>query len=168
MINSYLTFKLGQEIFAANVDKVLSILEMTKITKIPKAPDYIKGIINLRGAVLPLIDTRVKFLMSPSEITGNTCVLVLEITKHEEVVKLGAMVDAVLEVIEINNNDIQPPPSIGKKDNNEFIEGMVNVEDDFIMILDMDKIFSTDEFIKLKESTVTKEDNVIVRQESEE
>ena len=77
--DSYLTFKLGEETFGANVSKVLNILEMTKITKVPKSPGYMKGVINLRGSVLPLIDTRIKFDMPETEYTANTCILVLDI-----------------------------------------------------------------------------------------
>jgi len=162
-INSYLTFKLGEETFAANVSKVLNILEMTKITKVPKSPDYMKGVINLRGSVLPLIDTRIKFNMSETEITTNTCILVLDIKLQGDAVHVGAMVDSVQEVLEINNNDIQPPPSIGNKYKSEFIEGMVKVDDDFIMILNMEEILSTEDLIDMKEMT----DSARVKAEAE-
>jgi purine-binding chemotaxis protein CheW len=151
-INSYLTFKLGDEYFAANVSKVLNILEMTKVTKVPKAPTYMKGVINLRGAVLPLIDTRIKFDMPETEYTPNTCVLVLDIDMNGESVHVGALVDSVQEVLEFDDVNIQPPPSIGTRYKSEFIEGVAKVEDDFIMILNMDLIFSTDELSILKES----------------
>lgn len=151
-INSYLTFKLGDETFAANVSKVLNILEMTKVTKVPKAPPYMKGVINLRGAVLPLVDTRIKFEMSPTEFTPNTCILVLDININGESVHVGALVDSVQEVIELDDNQIMPPPSIGTRYKSEFLEGVAKIGDDFVMILDMDLIFSTDELSLLKES----------------
>jgi purine-binding chemotaxis protein CheW len=151
-INSYLTFKLGNEFFAANVSKVLNILEMTKVTKVPKAPSYMKGVINLRGAVLPLVDTRIKFDMPETEYTTNTCILVLDITLNNESVHVGALVDSVQEVLEIDDANIQPPPSIGTKYKSEFIEGVAKVEEEFIMILNMDLIFSTDELSLLKET----------------
>ena len=144
-LNSYLTFKLGEELFAANVAKVLNILEMTKITEVPKAPPYMKGVINLRGKVLPVVDTKIKFGMGATEYTANTCILVLEIKIHDEPVQVGALVDSVQEVLEFDNSDIQPPPSIGSKYRSEFIEGMVKHNDDFIMILNMDMVFSLDE-----------------------
>jgi len=153
-INSYLTFKLENEYFAANVAKVLNILEMTKITKVPKAPEYMKGVINLRGTVLPLIDTRIKFEMSETEFTTNTCILVLEIDVNKETVQVGALVDSVHEVIELDDKQIMPPPSLGNKYKSEFIEGIAKVGDDFVMILDMDLIFSTDELSLLKDSFV--------------
>lgn len=152
-INSYLTFKLEDEIFGANVSKVLNILEMTKITKVPKAPNYMKGVINLRGAVLPLIDTRLKFDMGETVYTTNTCILVLDIDMAGESVHVGALVDSVQEVIEIDEASIQPPPSIGSKYKSEFIEGMAKVNDEFIMLLNMDLIFSTDELSLLRDSS---------------
>lgn len=152
-INSYLTFKLEDEIFGANVSKVLNILEMAKITKVPKAPNYMKGVINLRGAVLPLIDTRIKFDMGETNYTTNTCILVLDIDMAGESVHVGALVDSVQEVIEIDEASIQPPPSIGSKYKSEFIEGMAKINDDFIMLLNMDLIFSTDELSLLRDSS---------------
>ena len=152
-INSYLSFKLGDEVFATNVSKVLNILEMTKITKVPKAPDYMKGVINLRGSVLPLVDTRIKFGMEPTEFTTNTCILVLDIDFDGESVHVGALVDAVQEVLEINNNEVEPPPSIGSKYKSEFIEGVAKSDEDFIMLLDMDLIFTNDELRVLKKSS---------------
>jgi purine-binding chemotaxis protein CheW len=159
-INSYLTFKLGDEVFAANVGKVLNILEMTKVTKVPKAPSYMKGVINLRGSVLPLIDTRMKFEMEETIYTTNTCILVLDINMSGETVHVGALVDSVQEVLEFDDRQIQPAPSIGTKYKSEFIEGMVKVAENFIMILNMDLVFSTEELSLLKESTGTIQEQI--------
>ncbi|MBN2612867.1 MAG: purine-binding chemotaxis protein CheW [Bacteroidales bacterium] len=152
-VKSYLTFKLGDEVFAANVSKVLNILELTKITKVPKAPAYMKGVINLRGSVLPLIDTRIKFGMSETEFTNNTCILVLDIILSGESVRIGALVDAVHEVLEIDDSQILPPPSLGSKYKSEFIDGMVKLGEEFIMLLNVELIFSTDDILNLKEVT---------------
>jgi purine-binding chemotaxis protein CheW len=152
-INSYLTFKLGDEIFGANVGKVLNILEMTKITKVPKSPPYMKGVINLRGSVLPLIDTKIKFDMGETIYTPNTCVLVLDIDINGEPVHVGALVDSVQEVIEIDESQIMPPPTIGSKYKSEFIEGMAKIGNEFIMLLNMDLIFSTSELSLLRDSS---------------
>lgn len=152
-LNSYLSFKLGEEVFAANVSKVLNILEMTKITKVPKSPPYMKGVINLRGTVLPVIDTRVKFSMEPTEFTTNTCILVLDIDIENDSLHVGALVDAVQEVLEIEPHQILPPPNIGSKYRSEFITGMYKLTDEqFIMLLDMDKVFSADDLLVLKET----------------
>jgi purine-binding chemotaxis protein CheW len=153
-LTSYLSFKLGDETFAANVSKVLNILEMTKITKVPKAPDYMKGVINLRGTVLPLVDTRIKFGLTATEFTVNTCILVLDIKIGEDSLQVGGLVDAVQEVLEIEPQQILPPPNIGSKYHSEFISGMYKAsEEQFIMILDMDKVFSADELIEVHESS---------------
>lgn len=148
---SYLSFKLGKETFASNVSKVLNILEMPQITEVPQTPDYMMGVMNLRGAVLPVVDTRTKFGMTPTEVTTNTCVLVLEVEAKEQLLKIGALVDSVDEVLEIEPNDIKESPTIGTKYNTEFILGMVQQNESFIMILDMDKVFTTDEIISLQQ-----------------
>jgi len=154
MLTSYLSFKLGDETFAANVSTVLNILEMSAITKVPKAPAYMKGVINLRGAVLPLIDTRLKFGLSATEVTTNTCILVLDIAIGKETLQIGGLVDAVQEVLEIESNQIMSVPSIGSKYHSEFISGMYKSNDEqFIMLLDMDKVFSTDELIEVNETS---------------
>jgi len=150
--NSFLSFKLGEETFAANVSKVLNILEMTKITKVPQAPTYMKGVINLRGTVLPVIDTRIKFGLSPTEFTTNTCILVLDIEVEGEKLHVGGLVDSVQEVLEIDDTQMLPAPNIGNRFRSQFINGMYKLTDDeFIMILDMDKVFSTDEIAMLSE-----------------
>jgi len=122
-INSFLSFKLGDEEFAAHVGKVLNILEMTKITEVPRAPEYMKGVINLRGTVLPVIDTRIKFGMPATAYTTNTCIIVLDIDMDGESIHVGALVDSVQAVLEFNSTDIMPAPSIGSKYRSEFIEG---------------------------------------------
>ena len=144
-LNSFLSFKLGEELFAANVGKVLEILELSKVTRVPKSPDYMRGVINLRGNVLPVVDTRIKFGMMDVEDTINTCIVVLDIRIEEESVKVGLLVDMVQEVLQMDPESIQPPPSIGNKYKSEFIEGMGKVDDEFVMILNIDKVLSTDE-----------------------
>ncbi len=149
---SYLSFRLGEEIFAANVSKVLNILEMTKITKVPKAPAHMKGVINLRGSVLPVIDTRVKLGLSPTDVTVNTCILVLEVDVEGETLQVGALVDAVSEVLEIESKELLPPPSIGNKYKSDFINGVYKLNDEnFIMIVDMNKLFTSNETQTLNE-----------------
>jgi purine-binding chemotaxis protein CheW len=152
-IHSYLTFKLGEELFAVNVSNVLNILELTRITKVPQAPPYMKGVINLRGSVLPLIDTRVKFGMTATEYTNNTCILVLEIHLEKENIKVGALVDSVQEVIELQTEVIMPPPNIGSRYKSAYIDGMAKVSDGFIMILNVEDIFSGEDVINLQDVT---------------
>jgi len=149
--NSYLTFKLGDEEFGAHVSQVLNILEMTRITEVPKTPEYMKGVINLRGMVLPVIDTRTKFGMPEAEYTNNTCIIVMDIEDSNDTIHIGAIVDEVLSVIEIEQNQIEPPPSIGNKYKSEFIYGMARVEDNFVMLLDMQKVLNAEELADLAE-----------------
>ena len=152
-ILSYLTFKLGEEVYAANVKNVVNIVELSKITKVPCAPEYMLGIVNLRGMVLPVIDARRKFGLPETEFTVNTCILVLDVIINNSSILVGALVDAVKEVIEIEITQITPPPTIGFNTNNYFITGVYKKteEDIFIMILDMDTIFSTDEIVALSQ-----------------
>ncbi len=155
-VNSYLTFKLGEEQFGVHVGQVLNILEMTKITEVPKSPDYMKGVINLRGMVLPVIDTRVKFGLPETEYTNNTCIVVMDLDMDGDTVHIGAIVDEVLSVIEIEDNQVEPPPSIGSKYQSEFIYGMAKVEEDFVMLLDMQKVLNTREIADLAEQATQK------------
>ncbi len=146
---SYLSFCLGGEHFASPVTKVLNILEMCPITPVPLAPKYMVGVINLRGSVLPLIDTRVKFGMSATQVSVNTCILVLDIAGEGESTYVGALVDSVQEVLELSEEDILPPPSIGSKFRAEFITGLARKQDKFVMIMDMDKVFSVSSNVNL-------------------
>ena len=152
-LNSYLSFRLAEETFATNVGSVLSILEMTRITKVPCSPAYLKGVINLRGEVLPVIDLRIKFGMSASEINSNTCILVMEICLDNQDVKAGVIVDSVSEVHEIEQEEILPPPSLASKFRSEFMEGVYKDGDAFIMLLNMEKIFTYHE-LQVISSTV--------------
>jgi len=142
---SYLTFKLDNEFFAINVSKVLEILEVKPITKVPKSPAFMKGVINLRGNILPVIDTRNKFCMPPEDFTIDTCIIVLNIYTGSESLLVGAVVDSVQKVIDIPEASIQPSVSMGAIYREDFVSGIGKVDDDFIMILDIDKVFSTEE-----------------------
>jgi purine-binding chemotaxis protein CheW len=150
-----LSFKLSEEVFAINVSKVINILEMSHITKVPKAPEYMKGVINLRGSVLPVIDLRIKFGLPEIENTVDTSIIVLSIDLNEESVLVGILVDSVREVLELKNEEISKAPTIGTKYTAGFIEGMWRTGEKFIMILDIDKVFSTDEVIDFKEQMGT-------------
>ena len=144
-LKSFLTFRLGDELFAVNVGQVLEILEISKITKVPRSPDFMRGVINLRGSVLPVIDTRLKFGIPQAEDTVNTCIIVMSVNLDGQQLTIGAVVDGVQEVMEIDEREIMPPPSIGSKYKSEFIEGMVKRDECFIMILNVDLVFSSQE-----------------------
>lgn len=150
-LNSYLTFRLGDELFAANVSKVIEILEIPKITRVPRSPDFMRGVINLRGSVLPVIDTRAKFGLPQTEDTVNTCIIVLSVELEGQTITIGAISDAVQEVLEIDESQVQAAPSIGSKYKSEFIDGMVKRDEQFIMILNLDMVFSSNEASILQE-----------------
>jgi purine-binding chemotaxis protein CheW len=157
-ITSYLSFRLGEEIFALHVSRVHKILEVSKITEVPRAPDYMKGVINLRGNVLPVVDTRVKFGMTPIEKSKTTSILVGEVKIQGESVLIGLLVDAVHSVLKLEEDDLLPPPSIGDRFRSEFISNMARVKDKFFIILNMDAVFSTNDHINLKEISQVREE----------
>ena len=140
-IRQYLTFKLADEIFAVDVAKVREILEWTTITKVPQTPDYMCGVINLRGSVVPVIDLKQKFGMATTDKTVNTCIIVVEVQQEAEILVLGALADSVQEVFELEPTQIEPAPKIGTNLNTDFIQGMGKQNETFIMILDIDRVF---------------------------
>jgi purine-binding chemotaxis protein CheW len=141
----YLTFKLNEEVFALDVSNVREILEVTAVTKVPRTPEYMKGVINLRGSVVPVFDMRLKFGLCQAEKTVNTCIVVVEVNFEEEKTVIGALVDSVQEVFELEPGDIEPPPKIGTQLNTAFIKGMGKKDDRFIIILNIDNVFSSEE-----------------------
>jgi purine-binding chemotaxis protein CheW len=141
----YLTFNLGEESFALDVAHVREILEFTGVTKVPRTPEFMRGVINLRGSVVPVMDMRLKFNLSETEKTVNTCVIVAEVSFEGETIIIGALVDSVQEVFELEPDQIEPAPRIGTQLKTEFIKGMGKRDDRFIIMLDIDKVFSSEE-----------------------
>ena len=141
----YLTFKLGNEVFATEVAKVREVLDFTKITEIPRTPDFMRGVINLRGSVVPVVDMRLCLEMSKTERTTNTCIVVLEVLLDNEAVVIGALTDSVEEVIDLEPDQIRQAPRIGTQIKTDFLKGMGKRDEQFIMILDIDRVFSADE-----------------------
>lgn len=144
-VRQYLSFKLDSEVYAIDVSQVREILEFIKITKIPKTPKFMRGVINLRGSVVPVIDLRVKFLMSETQKTVDTCIVVIDIVSEEDTLVLGVLADSVSEVFELDPEYIEDAPQIGLGLDAEFIKGIGKYNDQFIMILDIDKIFTQTE-----------------------
>jgi purine-binding chemotaxis protein CheW len=141
----YLTFKLGNEVFATDVAKVREVLDLTTITQIPRTPEYMSGVINLRGSVVPVVDLRLCFEMSKTVSTRNTCIVVVEVMLEGEPIVIGALADSVEEVIDLEPEQIQPAPQIGTRIRTDFIKGMGKRDSQFIMILDIDRVFSSEE-----------------------
>ncbi len=148
----YLTFKLDDEVFAVDISKVREVLDFTTITKVPKTPEFMRGVINLRGSVVPVVDMRLKFGMTKTEKTVNTCVIIVEISLDGDTTVLGALADSVQEVIELEPEHIEPAPKIGTRLKTEFIKGMGKQDDSFIILLDIDKAFSFDELIMVQDA----------------
>ena len=149
--NSYLTFKLGEENFAVHVNNVLNILEMKEITRIPKSPEYMKGVINLRGSVLPVIDTRLKLDMTATDITQNTCIVVIDLELNGEKIYFGSIVDQVEAVHQIPDDKIQPVPELSNNLNSRFLKGITYLDDQFILILDIVKLLSDEDMNNISE-----------------
>jgi purine-binding chemotaxis protein CheW len=145
-ITQYLTFKLDDEVFALDIAKVREVLDFTTITRVPRTPEFMRGVINLRGSVVPVVDLRLKFGMTKTEKTVNTCIIIVEVTVDDEATILGALADSVQEVMDLESSQVEPAPKIGTGLNTEFIKGMGKQNNNFIIILDIDKAFSSSEF----------------------
>ena len=143
--HQYLTFKLDDEVFALGIDKVREVLDYTSVTKVPQTPEFMRGVINLRGSVVPVVDMRLKFGMAKTEKTVNTCIIIVEINLEGETTILGALADSVQEVLDLEPHQIEPAPKIGTKLRTDFIRGMGKRDEQFIIILDIDRVFSSEE-----------------------
>jgi purine-binding chemotaxis protein CheW len=146
----YLTFKLDREVFALDVATVREVLDFTSVTKIPRTPEFMRGVINLRGSVVPVVDLRLAFGMTATEKTVNTCIVVAEICLEGETTIMGALADSVEEVIDLEPEQIQPAPKLGTSIKTDFIRGMGKRETQFLMILDIDRVFSADQLAGLQ------------------
>ena len=149
-MTQYLTFKLGDEVFALDITKVREVLDFTAVTKVPRTPAFMRGVINLRGSVVPVVDLRLKFGMARTENSVNTCIIITEVTVDGETTVLGALADSVQEVLDLETGSIAPAPRIGTKLRTEFIKGMGKRDDRFIILLDIDKVFSSDELAMVR------------------
>jgi len=141
----YITFKLGHELFAINVAQVREVLELSQITKVPTAPAYMRGVVNVRGKATPVVDLRLKFGLPPVPDTVHSRIVVLELDLGGEATVIGGIADSVHEVIELEPSQINPPPRIAMRWRTELISGMGRRGDDFIIILDINKVFSSED-----------------------
>lgn len=148
----YLTFTLGGEEFALDISKVREVLDYTTITRVPKMPGYLRGVINLRGNVVPVVDLKMKLGMAETSRTVNTCIVITEINLDGETVQMGALTDSVQEVLDMDQGQIQPPPRFGSKIATEFIRGMGKRDDRFVIILDIDRVLSGEEAAGVQEA----------------
>jgi len=146
----YLTFKLDQETYALDITQVREVLDFSEVTKVPRMPEFMRGVINLRGGVVPVVDLRLKFGMTRTEKTIDTCIIIIDLAIEGETTLLGALADSVQEVMTMEPDQILAPPKIGTRLNTEFIKGMGKRNDEFVIIVDIDKVFSLDEMAVLQ------------------
>jgi purine-binding chemotaxis protein CheW len=142
MNNTYLSFIICDELFAVNVSKVLEVLQQQNVTKVPNAPDYIKGIINFRGEVVPVFESRTKFNLSGRHENEPFVIIVLDLSSENDVFRIGAIVDRVKDVISISDEEIKPVPAMSKDFNTSFLQGIFKLNEKFIMLLDVEKVFT--------------------------
>ncbi|HOV14159.1 MAG TPA: chemotaxis protein CheW [Spirochaetota bacterium] len=147
-MNKYVTFKLGDTRFAVAVLKTREIVEYGKITPVPEAPEYIEGVINLRGSVVPVVNLSKKFFGIESKIIESTCIMIVEPDIDGEQSKMGLIVDLVSDVLEIKEDKLEPPPKYGSKLKSEYLLNVTTYEGEFILILDIDKVMSQIEIAK--------------------
>ena len=157
MTNTYLSFIVCDELFAVNVSKVLEVLQMQHITHVPNAPDYVRGIINFRGEVVPVFESRIKFTLPPRNEESAFVIIVIDLSKENEVFRIGAIVDRVKDVISIDESDIKPVPAMSKDFNTSFLQGIFKLRNDFIMLLDVEKVFTGNEILGLKDTAKIEE-----------
>ncbi len=155
MTRTYLSFIVCDELFAVNVANVLEVLQKQRITHVPNAPGYIKGIINFRGEVVPVFESRNKFNLPPRPGESSYVVIVFDFSEGTEVFRIGTVVDRVKDVITIDDNEIKPVPPMSKDFNTDFLLGIFKQRNDFILLLNVEKVFTNDEIIAIKETGIS-------------
>ncbi len=148
----YLTFRLAQEEYGLEILKVQEIIGMMKVTRVPKVPDFMRGVINLRGKVIPVVDLRLKFAMEAREDTEKTCIIVVQISGRGQETTLGIIVDEVSEVMDIRRERIEPPPVFGADVDTTFLLGLGKIDEKVILMLDIDRVLSAEEICVLEEA----------------
>jgi purine-binding chemotaxis protein CheW len=159
----YMTFKLGDELFAIDVAQVREVLEVSQITKVPTAPAYMRGVVNVRGQATPVVDLRLRFGLPKGTDSVHTRIIVMELQLDDEATVLGGIADSVHEVIELEPGNINPPPRIAMRWRTDFIQGMGKRGDDFIIILDVNAVFSSEELALVRDVAPQTEEAVLTR-----
>jgi len=152
-----LTFTLDDEVYGADIVQIQEVLEYRKVTRVPRTPDFLLGVINLRGHVVPVIDLRKQFNMNQSEITVNTCIVIVDVMLDGEKIPLGLLADAVKEVIELPTKQLSPPPRIGTRIDTRYIRGIGKDHDDFIIILDLPQVIGQESLQDVYQAVSSKE-----------
>lgn len=150
--HQYLTFQLSGEIYGIGILSIKEILEYGELTHVPMMPESIRGVINLRGSVVPVIDLSTRIGKSKNDVSKKTCIVILEIQHEEDIMDLGIVVDAVNEVLEIPPDEIEPPPSFGAKIRTDFIAGMGKLDGKFVVLLNIEQVLSVEELSFISET----------------
>ena len=138
----YLTFQLGEEAYGLEILRVQEIIGMMSVTRVPGTPEFVRGVINLRGKVIPVVDLRLKFGLERQTDTEKTCIIVVQVVRAEQEVTMGVIVDEVLEVLDVAGEQIEPPPSFGSAVDTDFILGMGKIGRKVVMLLNVDRVLS--------------------------
>lgn len=154
-VGQYLTFVLSDEVFAMAILAVKEIIEYARPTAVPMTPEYVRGVINLRGAVVPVLDLPVRFGKQSSPVTRRTCIVIIEIRAAGERLDIGVVVDTVNAVLDIPPGDIEPPPSFGTRIRTDFIQGMAKVNGKLVILLEVNRVLATEELLALSEASDT-------------
>ena len=155
--NQYLAFRLGGEAFAMDIRSIKEVIQYGSLTEVPLMPVFIRGVINLRGAVVPVIDLSVRFGRAATDIAHRTCIVILEVEHQQEVVELGIIVDNVSEVLEFGASEIEPAPAFGSTLRSEFLAGMGKVGGKFVILLDVNHVLSMEEMDSLSSGKLGEE-----------
>jgi purine-binding chemotaxis protein CheW len=159
----YLTFRMAKEECAVPVLRVKEILEYDTPTRVPSTPEWIRGVINLRGGVVPVVDLALKFGLPESQITKKTCIVIVEIDQDGHVVLTGVVAETVSQVVEIGRDDIQPPPSFGAGIRVDYILGMAAIDRKFALLLDIDRVLSSDELLVAKATGAAPQEELVAQ-----
>lgn len=157
----YLTFKLGGEEYGLEILKVREIIGLMNITSVPQTPEYVRGVINLRGKVIPVVDLRVKFGMERIDESEQTCIIVVEVMQGKEAMPMGVLVDAVSEVLDIGEEQVEPTPSFGGSVQQEFILGMAKIDEQVKILLNIQHVMTGGELDTVMEATSDQFDCVV-------
>jgi purine-binding chemotaxis protein CheW len=141
----HFTFQLGEELYGVEILKVQEIIGLMPVTRVPRAPEFARGVINLRGRIIPVMDLRRKFGMEPRDDTDRTCIVVVQVFVHGRPVTAGVLVDEVSEVVDVQEEQIEEPPSLGLGEEAAFVRGMAKIGQKVVMLLDVDRVFSQDD-----------------------
>ena len=150
-LSSYITFKLGDELFAIDVARVREVLDLSEITRVPTAPPYMRGVVNVRGSAVPVVDLRLKFGLPQTADTVDTRIVVIELELDGELTVVGGLADSVREVLELDRSEIREPPRIAMRWRADMIEGMGKKGEQFIIVLDIARVFATGDALLVAE-----------------